>query len=155
MHCDNNFDITTFIYPFIAVIMKNILSAGLFLTLLIGPASAQTVIAAKNARKFIGRTVTFCEKIFDGKLILPANTIELYAGGYRSDEQLLTVIIPASSRRKFSGRPEADYLGKDVTITGKLILYRNKPAVVVTAPGYLKPVLVDNMRNPIISVRRE
>jgi len=135
--------------------MKNLLNTGLFLALLIGTASAQTVIAAKNAKKYIGRTVTICEKIFDGKLILPANTIVLYAGGYGSDQQLLTVIIPASSRGKFGGRPEADYLGKDVTITGKLILYRNKPGIVVTAPGYLKPVMVDNMHNPIISVRRE
>ncbi len=135
--------------------MKFFLSTGLLLAMFIGTVLAQTVIAAKNARKYIGRTVTICDKIFDGKLILPANTIALYAGGYGSDHQSLTVIIPAASRSKFGGRPEADYLGKDVTITGKLILYRNKPGIVVTAPGYLKPVLVDNMRNPIISVRRE
>lgn len=105
-------------------------------------AFAQKRIAAKNAVKHIGENVTICDKVFDGKL--SANAVVLAVAGDEPN-QLLTVIIPAADRKKFKGHPETDYKGKDIMITGKLLLYKNKPGIVVSDPRQLKPVLADNV----------
>jgi hypothetical protein len=84
-------------------------------------AFGQSVIAAKNTSKHIEETVTVIEKIFAGSKPGPDGGTVLDAGGYQPN-QLLTVIILQASHHKFSGKPEADYLGKDVAITGKVIL---------------------------------
>jgi DNA/RNA endonuclease YhcR with UshA esterase domain len=106
-------------------------------------AFGQSIIAAKNASKHIGETVTVIEKIFAGSKPGADARIVLDAGGYQPN-QLLTVIIPSTSRKKFSRKPEADYLGKDVAITGKVKLFQGRPTIVVSDPRYLAPVMVDN-----------
>lgn len=123
--------------------MKKLVILGLFSLIMIGTASAQTVIAAREAAKHIGDSVTVTDKIFGGKLFTPSNLTLLDMGGYNPN-QLLTIMIAGADRGKFKGQPEVDYKGKEVTVTGKLILYKNKPEIVITDPKQLKPVLTDN-----------
>jgi micrococcal nuclease len=53
-------------------------------------------------------------------------------------------MIPGNARTKFTGRPEVDYNGKDVCVTGVVVDYRGKPEIVVNSPKQLKVVLTDN-----------
>jgi hypothetical protein len=125
--------------------MKNAIVPALFVLLLIGRAAAQTPVAARNAAKHAGETVTVCEKVFDGKLITASNITLLDLGGYNPNQQVV-VIIRGADRNKFKGRPEIDYSGKDITVTGKVIMYKGKPGIVVQNPRQLKLVMIDNDR---------
>jgi micrococcal nuclease len=122
--------------------MKNIIILALFVVLSV-KASAQTIIAAKDAAKHIGETVTITEKVFSGKYFENNKMTLLDLGGYNPN-QLLTVMIPGADKEKFKGNPEVDYKGKEVSVTGKIVDYKGKPEIVVTDPKQLKVVMVDN-----------
>jgi DNA/RNA endonuclease YhcR with UshA esterase domain len=122
--------------------MKNILFIAA-LVLLVGKASAQTVIPAKEAAKHIGETVTITDKVYGGKLFSNTNMTLLDLGG-TNPNQTLTIMIPGTDKAKFKGSPEVDYKGKDITVTGKIIDYKGKPEIIVTDPAQLKVVLTDN-----------
>lgn len=127
--------------------MKKLIILGIFSFIIIGKTSAQTQIAAKDAAKHIGDSVSITDKVFGGKLFTPSNMTLLDIGGYNPN-QLLTIMIPGADRGKFKGQPEVDYKGRNVTVIGKLILYKNKPEIVVTDPKQLSLVLTDNKQNP-------
>lgn len=122
--------------------MKQLLVLFLFMGMFTYKVVAQTTVPAKDAAKHIGETVKICNKIFSGK-VTTANITLLYFGG-NYPKQLFTVIINGADRSKFKGRPEIDYIGKDFTVTGKLIDYEGKPGMIVNDPGHLKVVLIDN-----------
>ncbi len=107
-------------------------------------ASAQTVIASKDAAKHIGDSVSITAKVFGGKLFSPSNMTLLDIGGYNPNQEL-TIMIPGTSREKFTGHPEVDYKGKDITVIGRIINYKGKPEIVVTDPKQLKLVMEDNI----------
>jgi hypothetical protein len=132
--------------------MKKLLILTSFVALLAYQASAQITVAVKNAPRHIGQTVKICDKVFSGKLIKSSNITLLDIGG---DEpaQGLTIMIPGADRAKFKGKPEIDYTGKDVIVTGKLATYKGKPEIVITDPKQLKVILIDNARGPLISVK--
>ncbi|HEY8782953.1 MAG TPA: hypothetical protein VIM16_15110 [Mucilaginibacter sp.] len=115
-------------------------------------APAQPTVAVKNAAKHIGETVKVCDKVFSGKLETASQNTLLVMG---SDDpnKALTVMIPAADRAKFKGKPEVDYRGKDVTVTGKLVAYKGRPEIVITDPKQLKVVLIDNTLKPAIDIK--
>ena|ERR1700744_2630048 len=119
---------------------KLLVIAALFITV---AASAQTKITAKEASKHINETVTVTGKVFNGKLIASNNMTLLDLNGYNPNQDL-TVMIEGTNRSKFSGKPEEDFKGKEVTITGKIIDYKGKPEIVVTEPDQIKVVKSDN-----------
>jgi hypothetical protein len=132
--------------------MKKLLVLSAFAALFVYKASAQTTVAVKNAAKHIGQTVKICDKVVDGKLITSSNATLLAIGGDNPSQQL-TIMIPAADRTKFKGRPELDYRGKDVIVTGKLASYKGKPQIIVSDPKQIKVVLMDNSRMQPISVK--
>ena len=131
--------------------MKSLIIFVLLTGLFSFNASAQATIAAKDAGKHIGQTVKICDKVYNGKFISVSNTTLLYLGGDYPN-QALTVVISGAGRGKFKGRPEVDDKGKDFTVTGKLINYQGKPAIVISRPAQLKAVLIDNSRQPALKV---
>ena len=128
--------------------MKKLLVLTAFAALFVYKASAQATVAVKNAAKHIGQTVKICDKVVDGKLIAPSNTTLLNIGD--NPGQQLTIIIPAADRAKFNGKPEIDYRGKDIIVTGKLATYKGKPQIIVSDPKQIKIVLMDNSRMPFV-----
>ncbi|QKJ32803.1 hypothetical protein HQ865_24620 [Mucilaginibacter mali] len=123
--------------------MKKLIIIALF-AVLAGKAGAQTVIPAKEAAKHIGETVSITDKIFGGKYFENSKMTLLDMGGYNPN-QVLTIMIPGADKDKFKGNPEADYKGKDVTVTGKIIDYKGKPEIIVNDPKQLKLVMIDNV----------
>lgn len=128
--------------------MKSLTIFALLAGLLSLNASAQATIAAEDASKHIGETVTICERVYGGKVVSASNTIILYLGGYYPN-QALTVVINGADKGKFKGRPETDDRGKDFIVTGKLVNYQGRPAIFVSSPGRFKPVLIDNNHKPV------
>jgi DNA/RNA endonuclease YhcR with UshA esterase domain len=128
--------------------MKHLIAIFSFIVVFIGGISAQTKIAPKAAAKHIGEEVMVTGKIFSGKLIASNNMTLLDMGGFNPNQEL-TIMIIGTERGKFKGKPEEDYKGKEVTVTGKLIDYKGKPEIVVSDPTQLKVVLSDNIIMPV------
>jgi hypothetical protein len=131
--------------------MKTLTITALLPVLFSLKVSAQATIAAKDAGKHIGQVVTICDKVYNGKFISASNTTVLYLGGDYPN-QAFTVVINGAGRGKFKGRPEVDDKGKDFTVTGKLINYQGKPAIVISRPAQLKAVLIDNSKQPALKL---
>jgi len=127
--------------------MKKLILFALILALFGYKASAQTPLTAKDAAKHINETVTITGKIFSSKLIASNNMTLLDVDGFNPNQDL-TIMIEGANRSKFKGKPEEDYKGREVTVTGKIIDFKGKPEIVVTDPEQIKVVLSDNMRTP-------
>jgi micrococcal nuclease len=127
--------------------MKKLLALTVLAVLFTCKVSAQTRVSAKNAAKHIGETVKISDKVFSGKRVKTTNATLLNIGGDAPNQELI-LIIPAAARGKFKGKPEIDYTGKDIIVTGKLITYKGKPGIIITHPKQLKIVLIDNMHKP-------
>jgi hypothetical protein len=95
-------------------------------------ALCQTKIDAKDAKAHIGEMVTITDKVYGGKLL--ASNMTLIDLGGRYPNELLTIMIPAADRPKFSGQPEVDWKDKTVTVTGTVIDYHGKPEIVISDP---------------------
>lgn len=95
-------------------------------------AQGQQTISIDSLNQHVGDSVTVCTKIFGGIFLDRSKDKPtlLNAGGFYPDAPL-TVMIRLEDREKFSGAPEAIYLNKEVCITGKIILFKEKPEIIV------------------------
>jgi len=132
--------------------MKKLLVLISFIAMFAFTASAQTKIAPKEASKHINETVTVTGKIFGSKFFANNNMTLLDVGGYNPNQEL-TIMIAGADRPKFKGKPEDDYKGKEVTVTGKIIDFKGKPEIVVTDPEQIKVVMSDNVKVPAIGIK--
>jgi DNA/RNA endonuclease YhcR with UshA esterase domain len=127
--------------------MKKIILLASIIALFTLRASAQTTIPAKDAAKHINEKVTICDKIWSTKLLDGSNMTFLDMGGYHPN-QLLTIVIKGEDRGKFKGKPEDDYKGRAVCVTGTIIDFKGKPEIVVTDPDQLKLDMKDTPNMP-------
>jgi len=111
--------------------MKKVLAAiaGLFLFI---ASDAQEEIPIDSLSRHVGDSVTICTKIYGG-IFLDRNkdSITLLNAGARYPNSPLTVIIRINARHQFKDPPEIFFRDKEVCITGKIILYKEKPEIVV------------------------
>lgn len=106
--------------------MKKLSSLALFLFICLA-AKSQTKIDIKDISKHIGDTVTICDSVYTTRAL---NGLTLINMGAAFPKQLLTVVIYKADLAKFT-EPEKTYLNKKVCVTGKLVLYNDKPQIVV------------------------
>ena len=102
---------------------------GLFLFL---TASAQKEISMDSLNQHIGDSVTVCTKIYGGIYLdrSKGSPTLLNAGGAYPNAPL-TILIWGDARDKFKNPPEVFYKDKEVCISGKIILYKEKPEIVL------------------------
>ncbi len=100
--------------------------------LLVVIVQAQQEIKIEELNKHVGDSVTVCTKIYGGIFLdrSKGTPTFLNAGGNYPDAPL-TIVIWAEAREKFSEKPEVFYKDKNVCITGKISLYKDKPQIVV------------------------
>lgn len=111
--------------------MKKILLA-LAVMVLAAAAQAQQSIKIEDLSKHIGDSVTVCTKIYGGIFLENSKgTPTLLNAGGAYPNAPLTVLIWPDARATFKEAPEKFYKDKDVCITGKIILYKDKPEIVV------------------------
>lgn len=106
--------------------MKNITLLALLLFIGI-TAKSQTKIDIKDISKHIGDTVTICDSVYTTRALNGLTVLNL---GATFPKQLLTIVIYKADLAKFT-EPEKTYLNKKVCVTGKLVLYNDKPQIVV------------------------
>ena len=100
--------------------------------ILAATAQAQKEISIDSLSKHVGDSVTVCTKIYGGVYLdRSKNTPTLLNAGGAYPNAPLTIVIWADARQKFKEAPEFFYKDKAVCISGKIILYKEKPEMVV------------------------
>ena len=113
--------------------MKKIL-ATLFSLFIFAAVSAQTSIKLEDVSKHIGDSVTVCGKVAGMRYFENSkNKPTLLNIGAKFPNAPLTVIIWENARALFTGKVE-DFMNKNVCITGRIILYKEKPEIVIDKP---------------------
>ena len=124
--------------------MKNILIVSL--CLITFSSFAQKEIKIDDAKNHVGDTVKICTKIYGGKLLENAKGTPTFlnAGGHYPNAPL-TIVIWADASKEFNNTPEEFYNGKEVCITGKIELYKDKPQIVVTSKSQIVEQIIDKV----------
>ena len=111
--------------------MKIIL-AGLCSLFLSVKGFSQKEIKAEEARNNVGDTVKICTKIVDAVFDETAKGSPTIL--YISNDNTATpisFIIWADKRKFFDYKPDKDLKERDVCITGKIELYKEKPVIII------------------------
>ena len=115
--------------------------------------SAQKRIAAKDAAKYTGQSITICDKVYNAEAVSGSNNTLLYLGSQNGE--YLTVVVKGAENSKFKWHPETDFKGRNVCITGKVVDYNGKTAIYVNNASQIKLDMVDNIIKPKIPVGKE
>ena len=107
-----------------------LLACSLFLCL--SAIHSQDTIKLADVKNKVGDSVTVCGKVFNARFVSNATNEPTFLNiGAAYPNQLLTVVIWGDMRKQFKGNPEDLFLNKEVCITGKIELYKEKPQVVI------------------------
>ncbi len=106
-------------------------------------ALAQQEIKIEDVRNHIGDSVKLMAKIYDGKYLESSEgRPTLLHVGNKYPHELLTLFIGEDTRKLFKSPPEDFYnRGTAQWIAGKIILYKNKPEIVITNPAQISDVV--------------
>jgi len=105
---------------------------GISLLLIVLSADAQQKISIDSLQQHIGDSVTVCTKIYGGIFLdRSTGTPTLLNAGAAYPDSPLTIFISAEARKTFTEAPELFYKNKNVCVTGKIILYKDKPEIVL------------------------
>ena len=113
--------------------MKKILLAiSLYLTSAL--AFAQQEIKIEDAAKHEGDSVRVCTKIFGGRYFEHSNrSPTLLNAGAKYPDAPLTLVVFGENRVAFKNNPEEYYTDKTICITGKIVMFRGKPEIILTS----------------------
>jgi hypothetical protein len=98
-------------------------------------AQAPPNYTAAEAAKHVGETATVKDKV-DGVHQSARGQIFLNMGG-KDPNQAFTAFIPSASAAQFPNAQQ--YEGQTVAVSGKIILPKGKPEIIVTSPSQLRP----------------
>lgn len=115
------------------------LSFVIFLSLSVYP---QKPIKLENIREHIGDSVKLKALIYGGKYLQQvkgAPTFLSVGGEYPNG--LLTLVIWNNKRSEFKVVPEEFYNHKMVWISGKIILYKDRPEIAISNPDQIEEVI--------------
>lgn len=93
---------------------------------------AQQEIKIEDLSKHVGDSVTVCSKIYGGIFLdRSKEQLTLLNAGDKYPNAPLTIVIGPEARARFENKPELFYKDKEVCVTGKISLYKEKPQIVV------------------------
>jgi len=94
-------------------------------------ASAQTFSPEDAARK-VGDSITVCGKIFGGRYFETSKgSPTLLNMGAAFPASPITIMIPGDVRSKLGYIPEAELKDKNICVRGRVILFKDKPEIVI------------------------
>jgi len=113
--------------------MKKI-SATLLSLFIVAAVTAQTSIKLEDVSKHIGDSVTVCGKVAGMRYFENSKNKPTFLNiGANHPNQLLTVVIWESTRALFTTKVD-DLMGREICITGRIILYKERPEIVIEKP---------------------
>lgn len=120
--------------------MKRItaLTIGCFAAL---AAAAQTKIELKDIAAHVGDSVLVCGSMSGGRFFASSkDSLTLLNIGGTYPNNPLTVLIRPDVRASFSEVPETALKGKNICVAGKVILYHDKPEIILYSKQQLVSV---------------
>jgi len=113
--------------------MKKITTTLLSL-FIVAAATAQTSIKLEDVSKHIGDSVTVCGKVAGMRYFENSKNKPTFLNiGANHPNQLLTVVIWEASRALFTTKVD-DLMNKEICITGRIILYKERAEIVIEKP---------------------
>lgn len=110
--------------------MKKIYIAAFFVALS-QLASAQA-LSPEDAAKRVGDSITVCGKIFGGRYFETSKgSPTLLNMGAAFPASPITIMIPGEVRTKLGYIPEAELKDKNICVRGRVILFKDKPEIIV------------------------
>ena len=88
-------------------------------------------IPAESAAQYEGKLVKVCAKVANVKYVDNGGHPTYISLGANFPNQLLTVLIWGDGRETFKNKPET-LDGKDICVTGKIVMYKGKPEIIVS-----------------------
>ena len=116
--------------------MKNIY-LSLLAVIAFASANAQTNIKLEEVSNHINDSVTVCGQVNDMRYFESSKNSPTFLNiGGKYPNQLLTVVIWGDVRKQFKNNPD-ELKGKQVCITGRIILFKDRPEIVIDKPEQL------------------
>lgn len=113
--------------------MKKI-SATLVSLFLVAAVTAQTSIKLEEVSKHIGDSVTVCGKVADMRYFENSKNKPTFLNiGAKYPDQSLTLVIWETARALFTTKVD-DLMNKEICITGRIILFKEKPEIIIERP---------------------
>ena len=94
-------------------------------------AKSQTLVLAKDASQYVGKTVTICDSVYTTKALDKLTLINL-GGAY--PKELITLVVNKVDESKFPAEPASMLLGNHVCVTGVVTEFKGKVQSLVTEP---------------------
>lgn len=94
-------------------------------------AKSQTLVLAKDAGQYIGKTVTICDSVYSTKALDKLSLINL--GGSFPNE-LITIVVNKEDQSKFTSEPASMFLGNNICVTGVITEFKGKAQIIITDP---------------------
>lgn len=94
-------------------------------------AKSQTMVLAKDAGQYLGKTVTICDSVYSAKALDKLTLINL---GGAFPKELVTIVINKEDVAKFTSEPLSMFLGNNICVTGVVSDFKGKKQIVVTDP---------------------
>jgi hypothetical protein len=111
--------------------MKIVLALAIFFLWSIS-ASSQTTIQLADVNKHIGDSVMVCGKVSGGRYLEKSKGAPTFLNlGEAFPNHALTVVIWNDVRKQFEIAPELLFKDKEVCVTGRVELFKDKPQIVV------------------------
>ena len=86
----------------------------------------------EDAANHVGDSIKICGKIFGGRFFETSNNSPtLLNMGAAFPTSPLTVMIPGDVRSKMGYAPEIELKEKNVCVSGKIVLFKEKPQVII------------------------
>ena len=117
--------------------MKYLFSV-LLLVILAAVSNGQVAIKLEEVNKHVGDSVKVCGKVYGVKYLqLAKNSPTFLNIGAAYPNQALTLVIWEDTRKKFEKSPEELFADKNICVTGRVELFKEKPQIVVTSVSQL------------------
>jgi hypothetical protein len=104
----------------------------LFLLFAASKGYSRKTISLEDVGKYIGDSVTVCGNVSGGRFLETAKITPTFINlGQAFPNNSLTIVIWSDVRKQFESAPEILFKDKEVCVTGRIELFKEKPQIVV------------------------
>ena len=121
-------------HPFI----NSVLLILCFLIIVSASIAQEHSISPADAQKYIGEKKTVCGMVASATYAVRTKGQPTFLNlDQPYPNQIFTVLIWGSDRKKFSDPPETFYKGKTICVTGPIKSFKGKPEIIVRDPSQI------------------
>lgn len=96
-----------------------------------GIAWSQDKITEVDLMDYVDKHVRYCDKVYGTYVIKGKTNIALLNMGADYPDQKIVVAIFEENWNKFEAQPDELFNGKQICVSGKVVLYRDNPQIIV------------------------